>query len=431
MSLQDQSSPVTKITSKAVFFWSLAAFFFGYEFLLRVSPNVMQAELKSFFKIDATYLGILSSSFYYGYALFQIPSGLLIDRYGARIFLAVGAILCGGGGMIMALVDVYWFAWIGRFWIGAGSAFALVGTLKISSEWFPLDRYGLLTGLTLTIGVVGALGGAAPLAWGVDTMGWQSTLFYTGLVGIILAVVIYIFIRDRDETLIVDVAGQKDWREVLVVLKNPHSWMTGLFGGAMYIPVTVFGELWGTPFLMEQWGCTKAKAAGFLSIIFIGMALGSPACGWFSDIIHRRKAVALGSCVVATILSLVLIFMPLKNEFWTAALLCVLGFSLGAQILIFPIIRELNPSHVNAFTVGFCNTLAMGFASSAQPLVGYVLDFLQGSSRMVEGIGAAAYSLENLRMSLLVVPVMLAIASFMMMRVKETYGQPMEEREGK
>lgn len=410
-------------SKKAILFWSLGALFFAYEFILRVSPNAMQKELQSFFQIDGLLLGNLSAAFYYGYALFQVPSGLLIDRYGVRLFLSIGALLCGVGAIMMPLTDVYALAWLGRFLIGSGSAFAFVGTLKISTEWFSADRYGFLVGLTLTLGTLGALFGGAPLAKSVDAIGWQSSLSVIGIGGCILAAIIYLCVRDKKSEVPQNKKEvRKVYEEILVVVKNPQSWMAGIFSGSLYIPIGVFGELWGAPYLVQLCGCSRADAAAALSAIFIGVTVGAPFYGWVSDTLKRRKSVALSGSLIALVLSLIIILGPIKTLFPFFILMFFLGVSLGSQILMFPVAKEANPSHVSGFTAGFCNTITMFVASTAQPIVGLFLDIFGGQGGTINCI----YSLENIRSSLMIVPCILAAASILVLFIKETYAKPLD-----
>jgi len=413
-----------KTQRKAIFFWMLGALFFAYEFILRVSPSTMQKELQSFFQIDALLLGNLSSAFYYGYAFFQIPSGLLIDRYGVRLFLSIGALMCGLGTILMTSSDVYLIAWLGRFLIGSGSAFAFVGTLKIATEWFNSDRYGLLVGLTLTLGTLGALAGGAPLAKSVDIIGWQNTLNIVGISGCIFAAIIYLCVRDKKKEVPENKKeASRVYKEILIVIKNPQSWMAGIFSGSLYIPIGVFGELWGTPYLVELCGCSRTDAAAALSAIFVGVTVGAPFYGWLSDTLKRRKSVALSGSLIALVLSIFIILGPMKTLMPFFFLMFFLGVSLGSQILMFPVAREANPSHVSGFTAGFCNTVTMFVASTAQPVVGFFLDiFSNNSDRAIDCV----YSLENIRSSLMIVPFVLASACILALFIKETYAKPLK-----
>lgn len=416
----------TKLSKLALLFWFLGASFVGYEFFLRVSPGVMQGGMKSFFSISATELGFLASAYYYAYALFQVPSGLMIDRYGARIWLTIGCLLCGGGALMMALANNFPLAIVGRLSIGAGSAFALVGTLKIATEWFSPARYGVLSGLTLTIGTLGALMGGAPLANLVTHFGWQEVLLITGAAGLCLAIVLYALMRDNQEALLdTDAGDAKVWTCVWEVVKNGQSWIPGIFGGALYIPICIIGELWGTPFMMQQCQTSVGEAAGVVSLIFGGLAVGSPFFGWLSDTLRRRKSVAIGGTFLALITSLLIIWLPTQSIAVFSVLIALLGVFLGCQILMFPIVREVNPSHVEGFTAGFCNMVAMVITSFSLPLVGKILDIYNPQEQCLE---ISSYSLESLRFGLGLVPVTLLLTLVVLFFVRETYARPADAK---
>jgi fucose permease len=71
------------------FIWLLAAGFYFYEFVLRVSPSVMVDELMTSFGITASAVGVLSAFYLYAYAPMQLPVGLLMDRYGIKKILSL------------------------------------------------------------------------------------------------------------------------------------------------------------------------------------------------------------------------------------------------------------------------------------------------------------------------------------------------------
>ena len=64
--------------------WTVAALFFFYAFVLRVSPSVMVGELMAEFQVGGAVFGTLSSLYFYTYAPLQLPAGMLMDRYGPR-----------------------------------------------------------------------------------------------------------------------------------------------------------------------------------------------------------------------------------------------------------------------------------------------------------------------------------------------------------
>lgn len=113
---------------------SVAALFYCYEFILRATPGIMLPQLMHAFKVNAHAIGLLASSYYLLYTPLQIPSGLLVDRYGPKRLLCVSITLCTLGCFIMHQSHHLSIAAYGQLFIGAGSAIAFVGALKLAKK---------------------------------------------------------------------------------------------------------------------------------------------------------------------------------------------------------------------------------------------------------------------------------------------------------
>ncbi len=177
--------------------WGLAAVFYFYELMLLVSPSVMIDDLTLAFSTTAEQLGSIAACYYYAYAAMQIPVGLLMDRFGPRILLVIACILCAAGCLIFGSATSLLMAQIGRFVMGIGGSFAVVGCLKLASLWFPVNRFALLTGIMVAVGMMGGVFGQAPVANLVELVGWRNTIYYGAALGAILSVIIWIVVSDN------------------------------------------------------------------------------------------------------------------------------------------------------------------------------------------------------------------------------------------
>ncbi|MBS0287178.1 MAG: MFS transporter [Proteobacteria bacterium] len=177
--------------------WGLAAIFYFYELMLLVSPSVMLDDLTHTFSTSAEQLGSLAACYYYAYAAMQIPVGLLMDRFGPRILLVIASAFCALGSVIFGFADTLFMAQIGRFVMGIGGSFAVVGCLKLASLWFPVNRFALLTGIMVAVGMMGGVFGQAPVAKLVMLVGWRQTALYGAIVGAILSVIIWFIVSDH------------------------------------------------------------------------------------------------------------------------------------------------------------------------------------------------------------------------------------------
>ena len=125
----------------------------------------MTTELMRDFGIKASQLGQFSAFYFYAYILMQIPTGVLVDSWGARRLLIGGSLAAAAGTLMFGLTTSYLVASIGRAIVGASTAVGWVVTLKLATHWFPKSRFAMLSGLGLMMGNLGALfraGAAAP-----------------------------------------------------------------------------------------------------------------------------------------------------------------------------------------------------------------------------------------------------------------------------
>jgi len=183
--------------SRSWIVWACAALFFCYQFLLRVSPSVMTHELMADFCLGACDLGALVSLYLYAYAGLQLPVGTLLDKFGPRRLLICAALVCTGGSLVFASAETVMVAAVGRFLIGAGSAFGFLSCMKVGALWFPPQRISMVVGWTLLLGTIGAMSGKYPMSFLVDALGWREAIWVTAGGGVFLALLIAFVMRDH------------------------------------------------------------------------------------------------------------------------------------------------------------------------------------------------------------------------------------------
>lgn len=414
------TSSNTKLTPWIV--WGLAATFYFYETLLQVSLDVMAPDLMRTFQANATALGKLGGYYFWIYALMQIPIGVLLDRFGARRLLTTAATICTLGCLVFATATKLNIAEIGRLLIGFGSAFAAISCLSLVARWFPIRRFALVAGLSLTIAMLGAIGGHIPLAILISWLGWRHSMLLLSLVGAILAGFIWRVVRDSppqtiNQQTITHVAQKNLLTGLKITSSNTQSWLVACYGGLMYAPTIVLGSLWGVTFLMTQYGITPISASKLISIFFTGWAAGSVLFGWFSDHIgKRRPAMLIGSCG-ALITTLAIIYIANLPIIALGFLLFMFGAFSSGFFPAFSIIREINPPNVSGSALGFMNSINMVGGALGQPLVGWLLD--KNWAGKMEA-GTRIYTTANFHFALTVIPICIAISLLILFFIRET-----------
>lgn len=402
-----------------ILMWSVCALFYGYEYFLQVSPSVMTNDLMRSFQINATMLGNLAACYFYTYAGMQIPVGVIYDRFGVRRPLIIASALCAIGSLLFGCSNIFAIATLGRLLIGFGGAFAVVGSLCISNLWLPARLFALFTGGVVTIGMLGAAGGQAPLALLVNTLNWRNTMMLLGGAGFIITILMFFIIRDPVEITRHVVLEKKTalLSGLKQITRNYQIWLLAIYGGLMFMPVSVLGSLWGIPFFMHKYPINNAGAGGMVVMMFLGLAVGSPLFGWFSDHINRRKIVMLISNAGALLCILGIIYPPFPAHF-TSALLFFYGFFCGGFLVCFAAAREIDANQNTGVTMGFMNMLNMIGGVVIQPLVGLVLD-----SRWMGAMenGVRMYSTHDFQMAFTIMPVCLVLALITLPFIKETY----------
>lgn len=412
--------------------WGLSAFFYFYEFLLQVSPSVMVPELMRAFNISAHSLGLIASMYFPIYAAMQIPVGVLLDRFGPRKLLTFAAAICAFGSYLFSVAETTYLAMFARTLIGFGSAFAVVGSMKIVANWFPRRLFAMMLGLIITLGMVGAMCGEEPLALLIESINWRGSLTFLAEIGAVLAVLIYLIVRDKPaqpieplpDTVEHHDVDPKNMREVLrgtkAICKDKQTWLVSIYGGLMFGPTTAFA-FWGVPYLMEAHHFDKPTAAACVMFIFIGWAIGSPVFGWISDTIGKRLPPMIFGSIGAFLALTGVIYLPHLSIMSIKLLLLLFGIASSGFLLAFSIVKEINLPKFTASALGFVNCLNMLPGALLQPFIGYGLDLLW-AGQVHEGI--RVYSAANFQMSLAILPLCLLMSIAFLPFIKETNCHP-------
>lgn len=413
----------TSVRIMACFVCGLAALFYCYEFFLRAVPSVMIPELMKALKVNASHIGVLSAFYYYAYTPMQLPVGILMDRYGPRELLTGMVLMCTLGAFLFANTTSLYVAEIGQFLMGFGSAFAFVGVLKLAANWLPQRHFALASGLTTTLGMLGAILCDNALIQFVHNVGWQQAWQISGVVGIVLAILIFFIVRDAPEGIKLAQVEYRDWRHAWLgfkkVMRKKQFWFNGIIGGFLFLPTTAFAVLWGIDFLTQTFSFSSHDAGFGVSMIFLGWAIGGPISGWLSSAIEKRILPIQVGLVIAASLMFFILFTSIDTNKWILFIaLFFFGIFSSVQILCFAIGREISPKQSSGTAVAATNFLVMVGGVVIPPIIGALLDMHWGTAASKS---AHTYSHLDYQIALLVLPVGLLIALALTFFMKETH----------
>ena len=402
--------------------------FYLYEYVLRVSPGVIEKQLMFDFSVTATSVGVISGFYYWAYVPLQVPCGVIADRFGARRVVSLSAFLCVLGCLFFAQSHNVMTAMIGRFLMGAGSACAYICCAKVIAQWFSADRFPILINVSMFMGTIGGSSGAL-FAVLVDATDWRMAIVIMSAIGGLVCVVAWLFMRDKPQTNL-EVSSSNAMHKakfldgIRVVASNPQNWLIGMYGCMMYLPLCAFAELWGVPFLTKMYGIDAKTAAAACINVFIGMGLGCIAAAWISNRMKSRTRVMSLSALGTLVCFLVVFFVPHLPFSVMCLFLFVGGLMSGGSVMYFTAAKENTPHQYSATAVGFTNALVMTSALIFQPLLGKLLDLTWNGQKSVEGI--PIYSIENYKIAFSAVTVAFVVGWVIMLFVRETYGKETE-----
>ncbi len=422
--LQPSSSLRESIYPWLVF--ALSSSFLFYKYLLQVSPTVMSLELMHTFSLTGESLGNLAAFYFYAYLTMQLPVGLLLDHFSPKRLVAAAIAVCALGALLFAKAESLGIADLGRLLIGIGGAFSAVGTMKLITIWFPPKRFAFVSGLMMTVGMLGAVGGEAPVAHMVTALGWRHTMLYCAIVGFILAVCFWIFVFDKKsskEAASVKTRKNAFFYDLKQIIKNPQSWLISLYSGLAFAPISAFAGLWGVPYMMQAYQMSKAEIAGLVSLTFIGFAIGSPLAGWFSDRIKRRKPIMIFGTLLGLAFLSIVVYASHLSKTELALLLFLFGFFTSFFFVSFALMREINSPKASGTAIAFINMFNAIFGALSEPLIGKLLD-LGWHHKMLEG--ARIFSVRDYQHALVALPICMIIALFLQLFIRETFCKPKE-----
>jgi len=314
---------------------------------------------------------------------------------------------------------------LARFLAGTAAAFCLLSILRLAVQWFPSEKMGQVSGIVITIGMLGGAVSQAPLTWLIQDIGWRHALQSVAILGLVFLVLIFAFVKDAPRSQIFGefASGKKQvslGENFKKVVGNPSNWLAGLYIATMNLPIMLLAGLFGTNFMVEAYGFSVLQGSSISMMIFIGTIVGSTVVGIWSDMIKKRRGPMLIFAWTSLALFLIILYGPQFTGIWYLVLFFLLGFTTAGQILGYPVTRELNPGYLAGSALGFISVIIMTLPTVLQPLTGWLMGLGHSS-------GYVDYTLVDYRRGLVLLVVGFIVSIIVAWRIQESYGVNLDE----
>jgi MFS family permease len=403
-----------------------ASLFFFYEFIQMNLFNAINEQLREAYHLDAVQIGQLFSMYFYANFLCLFPAGNLLDRFSTKKLLMLAISLCTLGTFLFTIASVYWVAALGRFMVGAGASFCFLSCIRIASRWFSPHKMAFVTGVVVTMAMLGGLVAQTPFALLTEYLGsWRQALLIDTALGVVILLATMFIVQDRppdaQNEAQIDQQQLKElglWRCIRLAALNPQNWFGGIYTALVNLPVFVLGGLWGILYLTQVHHITKEQASYATTMFFVGVIFGSLVYGWISDHIERRVMPMIVGAILSLIVMAVLMYVPGLSVWMLIGLFFLIGFVTSSQVLTYPLIAELNPIYLTSTAVSIDSLCIMASGFIIPPFFGWLME--QGGNQQVVN-GIAVYSAQDFNHAMLIMPVAFIAALVITMFMRETY----------
>lgn len=411
-------------SSRAWLVCFVMSLFFFYEFVQMNIFDAIAQDILVDFSLTAVSVGYFASMYFYGTFLMVVPAGMILDRLSTKKVALLAMSLSTGCTLLFSQTHVLMVAEACRFFAGVGAAFSFLACLRLASRWFSANRLAFVTGMMVTVAMLGGLVAQTPAVILTEHMGWRHTMLINGMLGILIIVLILGIVCDQppQEQQPIEKEHQQlhrygVWRSLFFVMRMRDNWFGGLYTTLMNLPIFILGALWGMTYFEQVRGISHAQASYVISALFIGVIFGSPAFGWFSDKILSRRFPMLFGAVTSLFVILILLYVTPLSLTSLLLLSFLLGFLTSAQIISYPTVAELNPRELTASANSIISLVIMASGVIVQPLTGWLIG-LHWDHHMLNG--KPLYLTSDFRLAMLILPISFVISFFVALGIQET-----------
>ncbi len=394
-------------------------------YLHRMSPTVMADAVMMDLGVNAAFMGLLASAYFYPYAVMQIPSGILSDKSSPRALMTFALAMSGVGALLFAMSSSTTLIFVGRLLVGIGTSLILMPVYKATADWFTRKSYVVMASAVIALG--GGLGNVfagMPLSLSIENFGWRNSTIAIAIFTIAVSVLVWILFRDTPQKMGLPPVEEKVEAVKLEKISIPASlkivcskfnfWVICVAFFANGAILFSFNGLWAGLYYTNVAGLTRTEMSSLLSISAV-ISIVTPII--FANVIANiksRKNVLIFSNAALFLLMLHFymrngVFLKPEIFAWGIILPTVASCPVG---LYMTSARELFPANIAGTANGLLYAACMLGSAIYQPLIGILLD----SAGYVDALNAEMFNSTAL---LYLVSTAIAFVSTFLLRQKD------------
>lgn len=262
-----------------------AGYFLSY--LLRSVNAVIAPDLIAEMNLTPADLGLMTAAYFLVFGGFQLPLGILLDRFGPRRVEASLLVIAAMGTALFALSYQKETLFLARALIGLGVSACLMAALKAIHLWYPPERWPLMTGLFMMIGGLGALAATAPAQSLLPWLGWRGLFWGLSAGCALTALAIFIFVPERRDDAPPHSRLGEQIKGIEHIYRDRFFWRIAPLCILVVAAGLAIQGLWAGTWLRDVANLGREAAADYLFVLALFLAMGFGLGGFVTQALMR------------------------------------------------------------------------------------------------------------------------------------------------
>ncbi len=264
-------------------------FALGYaiSYFYRNTNAIIESDLVNELGLGPADLGLLTGAYFFSFAIFQLPLGILLDRYGPRRTEAVLLLFAALGAWIFSNADSLSGLILGRLLIGLGVSACLMAAFKAYVIWFSRGRLPMINGLQMAAGGLGALVATTPLQNVLSITDWRGVFTGLAIITVFASLFLWFILPEHQSSADKHPAIKTQLKEMGQIFRNPVFWsivpLTALSNGSF---LAIHG-LWIKPWLRDVASLGEGDTTQLLFAMTLAIIVGYFSLGIFTERISQ------------------------------------------------------------------------------------------------------------------------------------------------